>query len=116
MPDDTPPAEILAVRFFRTEKGNEPVREWLKSLPPDYRKIIGEDIKIVQYGWPVGMPLVRKIHAGLWEVRSHLGHAIARVCFTTRGGTMVLLHGFIKKSKKTPREELATAQKRMMLV
>ena len=116
MPADTTPAVILAVRFYRTERGTEPVREWLKSLSRDQRKTIGEDIKTVQYGWPLGMPLVRKIDARLWEVRSHPGKAIARIIFTTRGGAMVLLHGFIKKSRKTPREELATAHTRMMRV
>lgn len=49
----------LPVRFFRTDAGNEPVREWLKSLSSDDRKVIGDDIRTVQFGWPVGMPLNR---------------------------------------------------------
>ena len=63
---------ILSVAFFRTASGNEPVREWLKSFPREERRIIGEDIKTVQFGWPLGMPLVRKLDKGLWEVRSRL--------------------------------------------
>ena len=61
---------ILQVRFYRTAVGNEPVREWLSELAPNDRKAIGKDIKTVQFSWPLGMPLVRKLEAGLWEVRS----------------------------------------------
>jgi phage-related protein len=102
----------LSVRFYRTESGAEPVRDWLKSLPHDYKKEIGEDIKTVQFGWPVGMPVVRKLDAGLWEVRSHVKNGIARVIFTIYDDTMILLHGFIKKSQKTPTDELETAKRR----
>jgi phage-related protein len=106
------PDFILTVRFYKTDAGIEPVREWLKVMPQDYKKVIGEDIKTVQYGWPVGMPIVRKLDTGLWEVRSHLRDGTARVIFTVFGETMVLLHGFIKKSQKTPLDELETAKKR----
>jgi phage-related protein len=100
----------LQVVFYRTESGNEPVREWLKSLSPKDRKIIGEDIKTAQFGWPTGMPLIRKLDSGLWEVRSQLPNRIARVIFTVEDDVMVLLHGFIKKSQKTPASDLALAK------
>jgi phage-related protein len=106
------PDFILTVRFYRTESGTEPVRDWLKELPRDYRKVIGEDIKTVQYGWPLGMPVVRKLEPGLWEVRSHVKDGIARVVFTVHDDSMILLHGFIKKSQKTPPEDLESARKR----
>lgn len=107
---------ILLVTFFQTSSGHEPVREWLKSLEKNDRKIIGEDIKLVQFRWPLGMPLVRKIETGLWEVRTHLsGRRIARVLFTAENGEMVLLHGFIKKSQKTPTKDLQLARKRRNL-
>lgn len=105
-------APILKVRFFRTEAGNEPVREWLSGLPREDRRAIGMDIKTVQYGWPLGMPVVRKFEAGLWEVRVALTDTIARVIFAVEGDTMVLLHGFIKKSQKTPASDLDTARRR----
>ena len=104
---------ILDVRFFATSVGNEPVREWLKSLPASERRAVGEDIKTVQFGWPLGMPLVRKLAKDLWEVRIHLADRIARVLFTVIGHTMVLLHGFIKKSQATPSEELDVARQRL---
>ena len=107
---------ILSVAFFRTETGHEPVREWLKSLSREERRIIGEDIKMVQFGWPLGMPLVRKLAVGLWEVRSHLPGRIARVLFTTGEGRMVLLHGFIKKSQKIPSEDLELAKNRLRML
>jgi len=77
---------------------------------------IGEDIKTVQFGWPLGMPLVRKLGQNLWEVRSRLPERIARVIFTTGRSRMVLLHGFIKKSQKTPRVDLELARTRMRLL
>ncbi|AUO45032.1 type II toxin-antitoxin system RelE/ParE family toxin [Pseudomonas ogarae] len=105
-------APILNVRFFRTDAGNEPVREWLTDLPREHRRMIGTDIKTVQIGWPIGMPVVRKLDTGLWEVRINLGDTIARVLFTVVGSDMVLLHAFIKKSQKTPTTDMATAKQR----
>ncbi len=103
---------ILAVRFYKTEGGTEPVRDWLKSLSMDDKKAIGADIKTVQFGWPLGMPIVKKLEPGLWEVRSHIKDGIARVLFTVCDKTMVLLHGFIKKSQAIPTDDLDTARKR----
>ena len=103
----------LNVVFFRTEYGNEPVREWLKSLSMDEKRIIGEDIKTVQFGWPLGMPIVRKLQPGLWEVRSRLVGRIARVLFTVKDGRMVLLHAFIKKSNQTPQADLRLSRQRL---
>ena len=89
------------------------MREWLKSLEPADRKVIGEDIKDVEFSWPIGMPLVRLLGQDLWEVRSHLSRGgIARVLFCVAGQQMVLLHGFIKKTQKTPRQEIDLALKR----
>ena len=103
----------LRVRFYRTVSGTEPVRDWLINLDKEKRRKIGIDIKTVQFGWPMGMPLVRKLERGLWETRSHLPGGIARVMFTVDGSTMVLLHGFIKKSQATPQQDLATARRRL---
>jgi len=90
------------------------VREWLKNLNADERKIIGEDIKEVEFSWPIGMPLVRSVGRGLWEVRSTLPQGrIARVLFCVTGEQMVLLHGFIKKSQKIPNREIDLALQRM---
>jgi phage-related protein len=105
--------EVIAVRFFRQQSGIEPVREWLKSLNPQERKLIGEDIKTVQWGWPLGMPLVRPLGGGLFEVRTTLEGRIARVLFAFVDGQIVLLHAFIKKSQKTPKSDLDLARERM---
>jgi len=102
----------LDILFFRTEGGNEPVREWLLSLPKEERKIVGDDILKVQYCWPIGKPLVGNLGNGVWEVRSKLGGRIGRTLFYVENQTMVLLHGFIKKSQKTPKHELGLALKR----
>ena len=103
----------LPASFYALPTGREPVREWLKGLDPADRKIIGEDIKDVEFSWPIGMPLCRALSKGLWEVRSDLpNNRIARVLFCVQGGRMVLLHGFIKKTQKTPAAALELALKR----
>ena len=104
---------ILEVFFFKTDMGSEPVRDWLRSLGAADKKTIGEDIKTVQFGWPLGMPLVDHIDGDIWEVRSKFDNTIARILFATDGGLMILLHGFIKKQKKTPKPDLELAKDRL---
>jgi phage-related protein len=104
---------ILPVDFFRTRSGSEPVRDWLKQIEPADRRVIGYDLRRVQKGWPVGMPLCRNLGDGLWEIRSNLpSRRIARVLFVIRQDRVLLLHGFIKKSQATPAMELDLARKR----
>lgn len=110
MPDDDVHLEVL---FFRTSAGGEPVREWLKALPYEDRKAIGNDLKTAQYGWPLGMPLIRKLEPDLWEVRTRLQDRTARIVFTVEGHKMVILHGFIKKSQKTSTPDLQLARQRL---
>jgi len=108
--------EIHKVVFYRLASGREPVREWLKQLGPASRKRVGEDLFTLQLGWPVGMPLARKIEAGLWELRSNIPRGIARIMFTEKKGLLILLHGFIKKSQKLPASDLALARRRLAIV
>lgn len=103
----------LPAAFYQLASGREPVREWLKSLAAEDRKIIGEDIKDVEFSWPIGMPLCRSLGNGLWETRSNLVQGrIARVLFCIHDSRMVLLHAFIKKTQKTPKADLELATKR----
>ena len=106
----------LAIKFFRTDAGSEPVLKWLKELSKEERKAIGDDLRTMQFGWPMGMPLVRKMENGLWEIRTDFSNRIARVIFTVVAGEAVLLHGFIKQSRKTPQSDLITARKRKALL
>lgn len=90
------------------------MRNWLKSLPSDEdRKRIGEDIKTVEFGWPIGMPVCRPLGEGIYEVRTNLAQNwIARILFyIDKMNRMVLLHGFIKKTQKTPDEDLELARR-----
>jgi phage-related protein len=104
----------LPADFYALASGRQPVREWLKKLDVEDRKLIGEDIKDVEFSWPIGMPLCRSLGAGLWEVRSQLaGGRIARIIFCVHQGRMVLLHGFMKKTQKTQPREIELAAKRM---
>ena len=107
----------VPARFYQTETGNEPVREWLKQLEALDRKIVGADIKTVEYGWPIGMPTCRSMGKGLYEVRSNLSSGkIARVFFCVYEEKMILLHGFIKKTQKTPAQDLDLARKRKRIL
>ena len=103
----------IAARFYQTGTGRRPVRDWLLELSKDDRRIVGKDIQKVEFGWPIGMPYCRPLDHGLWEVRSNLpGGRIIRVIFTITGGEMILLHGFEKKSQKTPNLDINLALRR----
>ena len=104
--------KVLTVYFYKSDSGNEPVRDWLKLRTPEEKKAIGEDIKAVEYTWPVGYPSVEKLDKDLWEVRSKLPQGISRVFFTIWERYMVLLHSIIKKTQKIPQQDLETAKKR----
>lgn len=108
----SPSLKRLHAFFYQTLAGSEPVRDWLLSLSPTDRKSIGSDIKDVEFAWPLGKPLVDSLGRGLWEVRSTITDGIARVIFFVDGDQMVLLHGFVKKSQKTPTREIELALKR----
>jgi phage-related protein len=104
----------LPAFFYELPSGRAPVHEWIKALDRVDRKIIGEDIKDVEFAWPIGMPLCRPLSQGLWEVRSNLSQGrIARVLFCVHDGRMVLLHAFIKKTQKTPNADRDLALRRM---
>jgi phage-related protein len=109
----SPKLPKLSVRFYSEVSGTEPVREWLKALPENERREIGTDIKTVQFGWPLGMPVVDHIGGGMWEVRTRLATRVARLLFVLVGDEMVLLHGFIKKERKTPKADRKLAQERL---
>ncbi len=104
----------IPVVFFRADSGAEPVRDWLKALPAVERHVIGRDLMRAQWRWPVGMPLCRPMGQGLWEVRSMLpSHRIARVLLCVYEEKLVVLHGLIKKTAKTPPGDLDLARRRM---
>jgi phage-related protein len=103
----------LGCRFYKTDSGNEPVKDWLKELPAEVRKEVGSDIQVVQWRWPLGKPLVDGFGDGLFEVRTSLDGNIYRVLFCLEGSTMILLHGFMKKTQQTPKQDVGIARKRM---
>ena len=112
MTENAPPRKIPLI-FFRSEKGSEPVREWLKELPEAERHAVGKDLLRAQWRWPVGMPLCQPMGGGLWEIRTGLPtNRTARVLLCLCHEHLVALHGFIKKTRATPDEDLALARKR----
>jgi phage-related protein len=108
------PPKRLPVVFYRLASGKEPVREWLTSpdLSVDDRRRIGESIRTVELGWPIGMPVCRALGAGVWEVRVRLENRGARVVFCVHDGHMVLLHAFMKKFQATSARDLDVARQR----
>jgi phage-related protein len=109
---ETAPRKVDLV-FFRNNTGAEPVRDWLKEMGESDRHAIGKDLLRAQWRWPVGMPLCRPMGKGLWEVRSNLpGSRTARVLICFYQGRLVALHGFVKKTRATPADDLALARKR----
>jgi phage-related protein len=106
----------LACVWYRSATGTEPVREWVRGLPEEVRREIGADLFYVQAFWPTGMPRVRSLGAGLHELRTTAGRNEYRLFFCVEGDTLVVLHGFQKKTQKTPDDELATARTRLKKV
>ncbi len=104
----------IPVRFYRTAARKEPVLDWLRGLSKDDRHKIGTDLMRVQFGWPIGLPLVRSLGDGLWEVRSDLpSNRTARLLLCFHDAMLIVLHGFIKKTQKTPTADLELARRRM---
>jgi phage-related protein len=113
---DAPQLKRIVFRFFEADSGAKPVRMWLLSLSVADRKTVGEGLQTVEYGWPIGMPVCRSLtgHKGLWEARASISDGqIARVFFCIKNGEMIGLHGFVKKTQKTPPREIAIAVRRM---
>ena len=105
----------LPARFYVNALGHRPVRDWILGLALADRHKIGTDIQKVEFGWPIGRPHCAPLGKGLWEVRSAFDESrqIARVIFCMGDGHMILLHGFIKKTQKTPQSDMDLAEKRM---
>lgn len=104
---------MFSVVFFQTETGNEPVRDWLQSLSSRERAVIGADLRTVQMGFPLGMPVCRALGNALYEVRSSLpSKREARLIFFQDGDVLIIVSGFIKQTRTTPDSELKTARKR----
>jgi phage-related protein len=103
----------LPARFYVSPAGRMPVREWLLELSNEHRRTVGKDIQKVEFAWPIGKPVCAPLREGLWEVRSNFSDGtIGRVIFCVIDGQMVLLHGFIKKTQKTPHRDIELALRR----
>lgn len=102
----------LRALFYSTTNGREPVRDWLKGLHPDERKQIGTDIAYVQFKWSIGKPRIEHLRGRIWEIRTTLPNRISRVLFAVTGDELILLHGFIKQTQKTPSTDIALAEAR----
>jgi len=107
------PLKRVHAEFFRSDHGREPVRDFLKAVAKPDRRVVGEDIRTAEYGWPIGMPICDHIGNRLYEIRSSAGRREYRVLFSVYGSRMILLHAFVKKTQKTPAEDLALARRRM---
>ena len=103
----------IATGARRAEHGSGETRRVVEYRSLAEMRQIGVDIKAVQFGWPLGLPLVDHLGGDIWEVRVRLESRIARILFATEDSSMVLLHGFIKKDRKTPKADLDLARDRL---
>jgi phage-related protein len=111
MPDSLKPIPVV---FWRSLAGREPVREWLNEFSREDKRAMGRDIAKVQYGWPVGLPLCRPLSGGLWEIRTSLpSKREVRMFFGFHDAMLIAVHAIIKKTQKTPAEDLALARQRL---
>ena len=101
------------VVFFQTGNGKQPAREFIKELRKEDQREIGADIRVVQENFPIGLPLVKKLKPELWEIRSTIKNGISRVFFTFRNEKMILLHAIVKKTQKTPVQDIGIAIDRL---
>ncbi|MFY9294644.1 MAG: type II toxin-antitoxin system RelE/ParE family toxin [Methylorubrum rhodinum] len=109
-----PPVPAIPLAFYRSAAGHEPVREWLRELPAEDKRVVGFDIRRVQLGWPIGLPVCRPMSGGLFEVRSTLpSRREARLLFGFHEGRLIALHAFIKKAQRTPAADLDLARRRL---
>ena len=111
MLSDRPQCKIPLI-FFRTDAGNEPVRDWLKGLPEAERQETGQDLLRAQWRWPVGMPLPSDERWTVGDPNRPASQRTARVLLSHYRGHLVALHGFIKKTRAMPDDDLALARKR----
>jgi phage-related protein len=103
------------VVFYATASGNRVVLDFLRALPADDKKVVGEDLKTVQIGFPMGLPLCRPLGDGLYEVRSSLPskREFRLIFFFDRARQVLLVvHALFKKSAKLPKADLDLARKR----
>ncbi|KQT61490.1 hypothetical protein ASG52_00945 [Methylobacterium sp. Leaf456] len=109
-----PSVPAIPIAFYRSAAGHEPVREWLRGLTPEDKRVVGFDVRRVQLGWPIGLPVCRPMSGGLFEVRSTLpSRREARLLFGFHEGRLIALHAFIKKAQRTPAADLDLARRRL---
>ncbi|MFA5867674.1 MAG: type II toxin-antitoxin system RelE/ParE family toxin [Actinomycetota bacterium] len=103
------------IEYYTTEAGHVPVRDFIDDMPIKAKaKTFHTFVLIEEYGPLVGEPHVKYLEKGLWEIRISALEGIYRLMFTTvKGKIIILLHGFQKKSQKTPLGELRTARARL---
>ena len=103
------------VAFYQTPSGNKVVLEFIRDLSAEDRKVVGEDLKTVQIGFPMGLPLCRPLGEGLYEIRSSLAsrREMRLIFYFDRPRqSLAIVHALIKKSAKLPKADLELARKR----
>lgn len=103
------------IEYYKNKRGDEIVREFIDGLPVETRIKVRGTLKLLEeYGILIEAPHTKKIiGTSLWELRT-LGESSVRIFYIAKiNRTFWLLHGFIKKSQKTPESEIKTALKRL---
>lgn len=103
------------VAFYQTPAGNKVVLEFIRSLSPEDRKVVWEDLRTVQIGFPMGLPLCRPLGEGLHEIRCSLAsrRELRLIFYFDRARqSLAVVHALIKKSAKIPKSDIELARKR----
>lgn len=104
---------IYEIVFFRTEGGRAPLLEFLDSLDPKLRAKVVRDLSLLEANGPrLGEPFSKSLGDGIFELRSKQASNIVRsLYFFFDGRRIVITHGFLKKTQKTPRGEIDRAKR-----
>lgn len=102
--------KAFKIYFYKEQSGKSPVEIWInKMLTLKEKNKIYDGLKKLQCEWPIGLPLTRHLENNLWEMRTYLGTRDSRLIFIIKNKNIFILHGFIKKTNKTPRNEINLA-------
>lgn len=106
--------------FYKTERGNEPVRETLKKLGRPIKTIVGEDIRFIELQLKLSKPEAAKLwaakspnEASIYEARHKVDGEQYRTLFFINENQMILVHFFHKKTQKVAKKEIEVAKNRM---
>lgn len=104
---------MFKIDYYEDDKGNRPVEQFIDNLDLKMKaKVFGRLELLERYGSQLGMPFCRHLDDGIFELRTVQGNNITRILyFFVIGERVILTHGFVKKTQKTPSGEIERAKR-----